>query len=76
MTISATVFLYSLSIIAGIVLVVYGLSSRPRKREQVMGSGGPDVLKDTPMPIDEGLTLQSKDDSSGNQEALDRDSIR
>jgi hypothetical protein len=76
MTISTIVLLYSLSIIAGIVLVVYGLSIQPRKKEQLMGSAGPDVLKDTPMPIDGNLTLQSKDDSSGDQEALDRDSIR
>ena len=76
MAISATLLLYSLSIIAGIVLVVYGLSIQPRKREQMTGPGGPDVLKDEPMPFDGDLTIQSKDDSSGDQEALDRDSIR
>jgi hypothetical protein len=76
MTISATIFLYSLSIIAGIVLVVYGLSIQPRKRDQPTGPGGADVLKDTSVPIDGGLTLQSEDDSTGDQKALDRNSVK
>jgi hypothetical protein len=68
-TISTAILLYSLSIIAGVVLVVYGLSIPPRKRERSVGFHGLDVSADSSGPIGAGHTLQPKDDPSEEQEA-------
>jgi hypothetical protein len=76
MSISTAIFLYTLSIIAGVVLVVYGLSVRPRKREQLVDFHDHDVSTDSSVPIDAGHTLQPNDDSSEEQEALDRNPIK
>jgi hypothetical protein len=67
-TISTTIFLYSLSIIAGIVLVVYGLSIKPRKGEKV-GAHDLDVSPDSSLSIDAGLNLLPEEDSSKKREA-------
>jgi hypothetical protein len=75
-TISTAICLYSLSIIAGVVLVLYGLSMRPRKGEQPLGSHCLDASTDSSVPIDAGLTLQPKNDSSEYQEATDHNSIK
>jgi hypothetical protein len=69
MTISTEIFLYSLTIIAGVVLIGYGLSIQPRKREQSVGFHGLDGSTDSPVPIDAVLTPQPKDDSSEEQAA-------
>ena len=72
MTISTSIFLYSLSIITGIVLVVYGLSIKPRKRKQPAGAHDLDISPDSSLSIDADFTLLPQEDSSGDQEALER----
>jgi hypothetical protein len=73
-TISTEIVLYGLSIIAGVVLLVYGFSIQPRKGKQPLGSHSLDALTDSSIPIDAGHTLHPKDDLSEEQEALDRNS--
>ena len=72
MTISTTIFVYSLTIIAGIVLVVYGLSIKPRKREKAGAYNLDEVPPDSSLSIDADFTLLPHEDSSGDQEALER----
>jgi hypothetical protein len=67
--VTTAICLYSLSIIAGIALVLYGFFIQPRKREQPASAHGDDVSPDTTIPIDEGLTLLPEEDSSNKHEA-------
>ncbi len=62
MTISTAILLYSLSIVAGSALVVYGLSMKPVKREQQMGYDGLDDSVDSFILSDANGTLQVNDD--------------
>jgi hypothetical protein len=62
-TISTAILLYTLSIIAGVVFVVYGLSIRPQKREESLGSLSLDAPTDPSVPLDDSSTFH-KDNSS------------
>jgi len=62
--------LYSLSILAGIILVVYAVSQKSRKKELSTDCSGGGVSVDLPLPTEEPLNLQFTNDSEVSEDPV------
>ena len=70
MPLSTMISLYSLSILAGIILVVYAISQQIRKKELSTDGSGGGVSDDLPLPTEEPLNLQFINDSEVSEDPV------